>query len=221
MGLANDSTSATADGADRVLILSSPDGLEHRVTEAEDLDSTTIAETTLTHDLSQHGLDVTHHKSESIASSSLSPTATHALPEPIDQLTNNIIPRDAREPNSPNKEAQRDPDFDGASLTLDVTFVAEPYDLEGEWRKEGQEYDKSNAEAYDDVRNGSDLPSSSSPVRSHSRPIDLQLNVKPPSPQPWDLAIPTDFDPTKTTGLSIPLSPAGSQNFGNMQSAAG
>lgn len=212
---------AAGDRADTVH--ASAYGLDHRATDAEDFDSTIVADTTLTHDLSQHGLDITHHKSESIASSPHSLTATYTLPEPFNHHTINTGPRGVREPSSPSKEAPTDPELDGANLTLDVTFVAEPHDLEGDWRKDGQEYDKSNAEADDDVPNGSDLPSSSSPVRSHSRPnIDLQLNVKPPSPQPWDLAIPgTDFDPTKTTGLSIPLSPAGSQNFSNMQITGG
>lgn len=225
----DDSSRATAAAQDGAHTAYSPDDLGPRVTEAEDLDSTIIADTTLTHDLSQHGLDVTHLKRGSIASSSHSLTATHTQPEPSDDHTNNTIPRGARQPSSPNKEAQPDSDFDGANLTQDVTFVAEPHDLEGEWRKEGREYaknDKDNAEANEDLPNESELPSSSSPIRSHSRPGELQLNVKPPSPQPWDLAIPTDFDPTKTTGLSIPASargysPVGSQKFSTMQTAVG
>lgn len=218
----DDSRTAAAHRADTDL--SSAHGLEHRVTDAEDYASTIVADTTSAQGLSQHGLDVTHLKSESIASSS--PTATHALPEPLDHHTINTSSRGIREPSSPSKEAQADSEPDGANHAQDVTLVAEhPHDHPGDWRK--REYDdKNNGEANDDLPNthGSDLPTSSSPkVRSHSRPnIDLQLNVKPPSPQPWDLAIPeTDFDPTKTTGLSIPLSPAASQNFSNMQIAGG
>lgn len=63
--------------------------------------------------------------------------------------------------------------------------------------------------------------------RSHPRPQVLELNLKPPSPQPWDLVDPPFELTRKGPGLSVPepagsyRSPAASQKFSVMQSASG
>ena len=198
---------------------------EAPLTNPEDMDNTIVADTTLTNDLSQHGLNASHLKKDSIASSS----GSGIIDIQAGSSEQNAVLWDARLLNAPTHE-QADTDLVGGDLTQDVTFVAGQEDREGERLKEDRNLfrNEKDATATDEISpNGLDIPSSSSPTRSQHRPGGLELNLKPPSPQPWDLVIPpAEFDPTKTTGLSIPpsprgYSPAASQNFSAMQAAAG
>lgn len=108
-----------------------------------------------------------------------------------------------------------DIDSYAADTTQEITLVTEN-ELEGKEKGGGGE----------DSRNEMNLQSKipRSPARSPARP-NLQLNIKPPSPQPWDIIGP-NTDNMKATALSIPASaggysPAPSQRFGAMQAAAG
>lgn len=206
--------------------LPSSEAQEAQITNPEDMDNAIVADTTLTNDLSQHGFNVSHLKKDSIASSSDS----GIIDVQAGSSEQDAVQRDARSLNAPTHE-QADSDLDGGDLTQDVTFVAEQHDGGVEWLQEGRDpsRDEGDVTAADEILPiGLDIPSSSSPIRSQSRPGGLELNLEPPSLQPWDLVIPplAEFDPTKTTGLSIPPSPKGyspvaSQKFSAMQASAG
>ncbi|KAF5314095.1 hypothetical protein D9611_006917 [Ephemerocybe angulata] len=180
-------------------------------TESKDFDAYIApGDTTLTNDVPSPSFASGHTKNLSASSSTASSSSPH-----LSQ------PQEGSHPTGPTVHAKAeslDTSHATPGLVEDTTLVEEQDEPQGATKPTSS--DNNNLE---DTQFR--IPNSSqSPARSHSRPQNLELNIKPPSPQPWDLISP-DFDLTKGTGLSIPASaggysPAGSQNFSTMQAAA-
>ncbi|RXW23475.1 hypothetical protein EST38_g2381 [Candolleomyces aberdarensis] len=116
------------------------------------------------------------------------------------------------------------------SYAGDITIIAEEHPTEE--GGEGEEAKRPSSSTEDNNSSAAKAPSVSPRSQQQARPPakNLQLNIKPPSPQPWDLVSPAeDRDENNgrvvKIGLSVPPSvggySSGTQNFGAMQSAVG